>query len=283
MKRYWSVFKRVLRTYSVEEKTVSIIVVAIVFIVGMQGIISWFSSPNLMPGEGGLYVEGLINERSTLLNPVYVDFADANREVSSLIFSGLTKYDPEVKAFVKDLADLTISEDWKTYRFELKEGVSWHDGEPLTADDVYFTFHDIIQHPDFQNPVIRANFGGVDINQIDDRVVEFTLDKPNSFFITNLNVGILPKHILGDTVPFDLPQSKFNLNPIGTGPYMLDGKVEILADGRYRVPLSAYDKYYGEQPKIKKVRFNIYPNKDFLLNEKSTLNVISTVPRGADE
>ncbi|MFC1748513.1 ABC transporter substrate-binding protein, partial [Pseudomonadota bacterium] len=276
--KLWSTTYRVLRTYNIEEKVISIIITILVVVVGVQGIIEAFEKGSFMPGEGGLYIEGILSDKPLVLNPVYSDFSDANREVNSLVFSGLTKYDPEKEAFVGDLAKLTISEDKQVYKFELKTGVSWHDGEPLTIDDVYYTFHDVIQDPEFQNPVLKANFEGVEIKKDDEKTIEFVLEKPNSFFITNLNVGVLPKHILGDLSVPEIAFSDFNASPIGTGPYKVESGVGVETDGRQRVSLESYSEYYGDLPKIEKIRFYIYPYTDFLLKEKSNINIISKVP-----
>lgn len=279
MAQYLNVFFRVLKGYSIEEKVISLVVAASVLFFSIQGAVEIFRNPTLFMDEGGYYTEGLINERPTLLNPVYSDFAEADREISGLVFSGLTKYDTELATFVEDMAKLSISEDRMTYSFKIKDGIKWHDGQDLTADDVFFTFNEVIQNPNFQNPVLKANFSGVEINKVDDKTVSFKLSKPNSFFITNMNVGILPKHLLGEVTVADLPQNSFNLSPIGTGPYKMDMPIETINDGRQRVSLVINDDYYGEKPSIKNVRFHIYPSTDMMLKEQSTLNILSKVPK----
>lgn len=276
--KIWRSFARVFRHYSIEEKVFSLVVAVIVVVLSVQGVLDFVYSPEFSVGESGVYTEALINDQPTLISPIYTDLSDANRQISSLVFSGLTKYDPEVQAFVGDLATLTVSEDKQTYSFTLKEDLLWHDGEPVTTEDIFFTFKDVIQSTDFQNPVLRANFEGVDIRKIDESTVEFILDNPNSFFITNLNVGILPKHILEGIPVADLPYHNFNLQPVGTGPYMIEGEKEQFNGGRERIVLARFEDYYGEKPEIKKIRFNIYPSSVSLLEDKDSLNVISRVP-----
>lgn len=274
---------RVLRAYNIEEKVVSLVLAAVVIVLLVQSAVDIFKRPELFAGEGGYYTEGLLDERPVVLNPVYTDLAEANREISGLIFSGLTRYDPILKAFVQDLADLSISEDGTTYTFTVKNGIKWHDGESLTAQDVYFTYHDVIQSKDFQNPVLRANFEGVEIKLVDDRTIEFDLSKSNSFFITNLNVGILPEHLLSGIPVAELPQANFNVQPVGTGPYMVDSPLEVFPDGRQRLLLTLNDDYYGEKPKIKNIRFHVYPDGESMLKEIGTLNIISKVPKDVYE
>ena len=279
MVKFWQVFLRVVRSYSINEKVISIVLAVAFLVAAIQGVTELFKTPEFLFGEGGVYTEGLISDRPVVLNPLYVDFADANRDLASLIFSGLTKYDPDKQAFVGDLADLTVSEDKKTYRFVLKENLFWQDGQPLTANDIYFTFHDVIQSPDFQNPVLKANFEGVEVKKIDVRTVDFVLDRPNSFFITNTGVGIVPFHILGQTAVADMPFDGFNMRPVGSGRYKVETPMENLPDGRQRVVLTLNNTFYGEHPKIKGIKFNIYPDSDTLIKEKNTLNLIARVPK----
>lgn len=283
MGNYWYKFLRVLRAYSIEEKVVSTVLVFVVLFLVVQSAVEVFRNPGVFVDSSGQYTEGLINEKATLINPLYVDFSDANREIASLVFSGLTKYDPTSKNFMEDIAKVRIDDEGMVYHFTIKDGIYWHDGEILNAEDVYFTYHDVIQSSDFQNPVLKANFDGVEIKLIDQNNIEFVLSKPNSFYITNFNVGILPKHILADVNVLDLPQNSFNLKPIGSGPYKMEEAMEVLEDGRSRVYLTLNDLYYDAKPKIKNVKFHIYPNAEMLYKERGTINVISKVSKDYKE
>lgn len=278
MRRLWKIFVRVLRSYSVEEKVISIIVFGIVVFTLAQAVVDVFKTPNVFNLEGRTFTEGMVSDRQVILNPLYVDFNEAARDISSLVFSGLSKYDPSKHAFVDDMAVLTISADRMTYRFVLKQNLLWHDGQPVTADDVYFTFHDVIQNPSFQNPVLKLDFDGVEITKLDDLTIEFKLKKPNAFFVTNMNVGILPKHILAEIPVEELPTSQFNVKPVGSGPYKVDPGIEMYEDGRERVSLKVYENYYGERPRINQIHFNIYPDFDNLYREIGTMNVLAKVP-----
>lgn len=275
MKKNWRLFLKVVRSYSLEEKVASVFLAGIILLFSVQGMVEMFSRPVFAKD---VYSEGLISDRPTLLNPLFIDISETNRDLSALVFSGLTKYDPATKTFVNDLAELTLSPDHKNYHFTLKPNAEWHDGQPVTSDDVYFTFHDLIQNPDFPNIPIKLNFDGIEIKKIDDKNIEFHLKAPNSFFITNLNVGIVPRHILGQTAVKDLRTSGFNLKPVGTGPYKVDQAMEVYGDGRQKVTLRAFEKYYGGAPKIREIHFNIYTDEKSLLQEKNALDIIAKTP-----
>ncbi|MFH0834001.1 MAG: ABC transporter substrate-binding protein [Patescibacteria group bacterium] len=209
------------------------------------------------PTDGGTFVEGVVGEFN-FLNPVLAQ-TNLDRDLTSLIFCGLTRFDPVENAVVDAIADHELSADQRTYTFHIREGVRWQDGVPVTADDVIFTFKDVIQSPDFPNPAVASDFAGVEITKIDDMTVAMTLQKKYAFFIYNTTVGLLPKHILKDLKPSELLGSDFNLNPVGCGPYSVD------SIGANAIRLSAFDDFYRGRPYIDSVIFRIFPNENELL------------------
>ena len=251
----------------------------IVLIVLMFLKIQFFPSGFFNFGKHAVYTEGLVSSIGIQnLNPLFVEYNEADREVSRLLFSGLMKYDPESGDIVSDMATLVVNEEKTEYVLSLKDGLHWHDGEVLNADDVYFTFHDLIQDDYFQNEILKSNFDGVVVEKIDDKTIKFTLDKPNVYFLTNLTVGIVPEHILSDTDASDLLTDDFNKYPIGSGPYMLTEPVEKFLDGRWQVTLKRFDDYYGEQSEIEFFRFIVFQNFDNLLQDLNALNGVVKVP-----
>ena len=275
MKQIWRTFARVVKVYSLEEKVLSVVSILLLGFFSFRGVL-YTLSPEAVFADSGVYTEGLVSSKPVLVNPLYKDFSLANRDVSALVFSGLLKYDPKIKGFVDDLASLKISEDKKEYLFTLNDRALWHDGKPVTVEDVLFTFG-IIQNEQFQNPLLKANFQGVKVEKIDEKSLKFVLNRPNSFFITNLNVGILPKHILENVAVADLITSKFNLEPIGSGPYKLASPVELSNDGKQKVSLVQFENYFGVKSKIKLIRMKVYPDETALLHDKASLNIVPRV------
>lgn len=274
--RFFKAIIAILRSYDYRDKLISAF--CGIAILGMIVKMMLFPYGFFSFGESDIYTEGIVSINGIQsINPLFVDYNEADREISRLVFSGLMKYDPEKRAVVEDMAVLTINEDKTEYTFTLREGLKWHDGKDLTADDVYFTFHDLVLSESFPNDILRGNFAGVKIERIDDRTVKFTLEKPNSFFVTNMTVGIVPKHVLGKIDPFDLLQADFNKNPIGSGPYMLSEPVEVFQDGRMQVSLERNSSYYGEISDIELMRFIVYPFIDQLLSEINAVNGVVKV------
>ena len=220
-------------------------------------------------GKERTYTEGVVGE-IIHLNPIFTEYSDADADISSLIFSGLVKYNALTGTFEEDLATHTLSEDHLVYTFTLKNNVVWQDGEPVTAEDVYYTFAEVIQAPEFENTLLKSNFDGVKVEAPNSRTVTFTLNSPNSFFYTALTVGILPKHILGEVPVVELATHDFNKTPIGSGPYKVNGSYEINGDGTTSVNLTASENYYGLHPKIQNLRFIAYPSVTDLIENRST-------------
>ncbi len=107
-----------------------------------------------------------------------------------------------------------LSEDLKSITFTLREGLQWSDGEPLTADDVIFTYGYIKQFPALDFISITPQLASVE--KVDDRTVRFNLNQPNSL-IANTIVGmpIVPEHVWAEVAD---PVTFANETPVGSGP-----------------------------------------------------------------
>ncbi len=222
--------------------------------------------------EKGTFSEGIVGRIRTI-NPLFVDFNEADRDLSMLVFSGLIRYDPTQRNFFPDLAvTFDRSGNGLTYTFVLRSDALWHDGKPVTVDDLLFTFKDVIQDPGFHNPILKNAFEGVKIEKTGVQTIVFTLPKANSYFPSNLTVGILPKHLLENTPIANFEKSAFGLHPIGSGPYLIT-TLKLDSDGD-RIDLSAFPQYYGEKPKISRVRFFTFPDEEGLIDERGALHAL---------
>lgn len=268
--------QEVLRAYDYRDRLLSVGAIAVVLLMVVKMILFPYGLFNF--GENNIYTQGVVSKNGIQnLNPLFVDYNEADREVSTLVFSGLMKYDPLNKNVVDDMAALAINEEKTEYTFVIREGIKWHDGAPFTADDVLFTFNDVILHASFPNEILKTNFAGVVVEKVDERTVKFKLEKPNVFFITNLTIGILPKHILEGVDPYEILNHDFNKKPIGTGPYMVTDPVEIFQDGRTQITLSQNPYYYGKPSEVEFMRFIAYPTMEQLVEEVNAVNGVVKV------
>lgn len=224
-----------------------------------------------IPDAGGTYAEGVVGKLDTL-NPLYAS-TSAERSASRLIFSSLVGYDLESK--VKSDLALTWkpSEDGKIYTVTMRKDAKWHDGEPVTADDVVFTVNLM------KNPVARSQqyfdgtWRGIGVAKVDDHTVTFTLPSPYAPFPHALNFGVLPEHELKSVSPTRLRESAFNRTPIGSGPFKFRNLQVLSADQeRLVLHMAANTDYYDGAPLLERFQIHTYQDHDqlrkgFLTNE----------------
>ena len=185
----------------------------------------------------------------TAINPALYEHG----EINALIFAGLTAHDADNKVVPGLAESWSFDEDTLTYTFKLREGLTFHDGEPLTSEDVKFTLEAILD-PDNQSEII-SNY--TDIEEVrcpDEQTVEIQLSQINVAFPDYMTIGILPKHLLEGQ---DLATCGFNQNPVGAGPYKLTEW-----DPGQSITMERFDGYYGGAANIEKVIFKIVPDTD---------------------
>ena len=156
-------------------------------------------------------------------------------DMTRVFFSTLFQRDKDL-GMKNDLAEShEISEDRLTWTVKIREDVKFTDGEPLTAEDVVYTYE-----------IAKNSGSSIDltmlesVKQVDEYTIEFKLNNPQSTFIEKLaRVGIVPKHAHNEG---------FADNPIGSGPYKF-----IQWDKGQQVIAEANEDYYGDVPSIKKL------------------------------
>lgn len=206
-----------------------------------------------VPDVGGAYVEAVVGNPNCL-NPILLQYNQVDRDISALLFSGLTRFDGS-GLLVPDLAERwDIGDGGRSYLFHLRRDVRWHDRTPMTADDVLFTVK-AMQAADFQgSPEVAELWMNVDVQQVDDYTVRFTLKEPFAPFLEYTTVGILPRHLYLESLGKEMLSSPYNLRPIGTGPFKL---TRISMEG---VVLEPNSDYYGPAPRLAQIRFRSYPD-----------------------
>jgi len=238
----------------------------------------------LLPAEGGTYIEGTVGDLLPL-NPWFIVRNDVNRDIVSLVFAGLQRYNPLTRAIEDDLATMEVSRDAKVYTVRLKDDLSWHDSSeehphPVTADDVLFTFK-AIQEPQFPNALLRQNFRGIRVDKVDDRTVRFTLEQPYSFFPSNLTLGLLPKASFEGIPAGALDQAvDFGFSPVGAGPYRV--KSVVRTDVSTEVTLERFPRTLSPVYRLDGIVFRIFSDYSSLLLDVSHLDGVRLVPRNDD-
>lgn len=199
------------------------------------------------PRQGGTFVVGLWSDPDTL-NPMIIASATARMVITSIL-SKLIYFDLEGNP-VGDLAEKwTISKDYLRFKFDLRQGAKWHDGRPVTVEDVKFTLE----------MMAKYNPQGLELKRISEiRVLgtnslEVKFPSPSVTFLALLseNGFIIPKHIYGSGG--DFINHPANSNPIGSGPF----KFQEWRKGDHITLIKNENYYIPGRPYMDKVVFKI--------------------------
>jgi peptide/nickel transport system substrate-binding protein len=187
---------------------------------------------------------------SSTLDPAEIEWGEDAKVIQS-IFDTLVTYKGDTIELEPKLAERwTTSPDGKTLTFELRKGVTFHDGTPLDSAAVVFTFERFLKPDHPQKPRNPCPYGSSfsDIDKVaadgPDRVV-FTLKRPNVVMLYNLT--LFAAHIVSPTA-VKKHGDKFPINPVGSGPYKLSRW-----DRDVRIVLDRNESYWGPKPAIERV------------------------------
>lgn len=198
---------------------------------------------------------------ATISEPLTLNLALSNdsgsSEVLGYLFEGLTR-----TSWLTDEVEPELAESWErsedglTWTFRLRRDVTWHDGEPFTADDVDFTFNRVIYNDDiatsdrspfnfrFLDDSGRWQEAKMTVATLDSHTVEFRLPVPFAPFLRSMGTAIYPRHILERHVDDGTFASVWGIDSdpaevVGTGPFT----IESYRPGQ-RVVLSRYPDYW---------------------------------------
>ncbi|KGM46844.1 ABC transporter substrate-binding protein [Pseudooceanicola atlanticus] len=173
--------------------------------------------------------------------------------VAGQIYESLLRYNGDLEPQPSLAKEWSISEDGMTYTFKLQEGVTWHDGEPFSAEDVIFTTKFLQDN----HARFRGAFSHVEsVEAPDDSTIVITMKEPYGPFINAFEAGsmpIVPKHIYEGT---DYATNEMNATPIGTGPY----KFVEWEKGSYIHLTKNEDYYLDGLPHIDDLYYRVVPD-----------------------
>lgn len=218
--------------------------------------------PTVPPDTTALRVG--IEDQPKTLDPRFATDVYGMRIASQLLFSTLVRHGDDLR-IVPDLAERWETPDPTTYLFYLRDKVTFHDGAPLTAADVAFTFRHLI------DPATQSPFGPsfrdqiVAVEVVSPLVVRFRLQRPTAAFLTSIIVPILPQHLLSKKTASDFPALL-----VGSGPF------RFVSQTPQAITLEAYPGYYDGAPSLKRITFAIIKdnNTRFLKARKGELDLL---------
>ena len=204
-----------------ETTVVGALVVLLALIAGLVGIPALTATTATPSPTGPSYASARAYREGVVGHPVSVSpltaRTQADRDLVALVFSGLVRNGPN-GTIVPDLASSwTVDPTGKVWTFDLRPDARWHDGEPVTADDVVYTIQ-TLQDPAYKGPA-STSWSEVSVEALSPLEVTFTLTTPLGGFLQAATQPIAPVHLLGE-VPVDLlPDHPFGRQPVGSGPF----------------------------------------------------------------
>jgi peptide/nickel transport system substrate-binding protein len=230
------------------------------------------------PTTGGIYTEGLVGSYQRF-NPLLDANNSPDRDVDRLLFSGLVRFDSRGDPQPDLASQWAVNDDGTIYNFGLRDKIFWHDGKPVTVDDVVFTYGLLSSDSSLIPDDLRAFWKDVEIKKMSDKIVQFRLPEAYAPFLDYLTVGLLPQHLLGDQTLEQIVDNRFNMQPVGTGPYQLD---HLIVDNNEvkGVVLSIFNQYYDKKPYIQQFVFRYYPDSAAMLAayQNNEIQGLSEVP-----
>lgn len=213
-----------------------------------------------VPTYGGKITEGIIGT-PRFINPVLAT-SEQDEDLTSLVFAGLTKKGDAGEPVVDMAESIEESEDRLHYTVRIKDEARFHDGSPVTSDDVIYTVN-LIQNPNIKSPH-RIEWEGVTMEKINDNELVFSLKRPYPLFMNTLTVGILPKQLWKNLTDEQFSLSDYNIHAVGSGPYAIDD-IKTTSGIPHTFILRAHKNYTLGRPYVDMITIVTYQNEKYAL------------------
>jgi peptide/nickel transport system substrate-binding protein len=223
--------------------------------------------------NGGTVVIGLASDPDALNNLVSTD-AVATEMMENMLFVPLVRYDEHLRITPALARSWEFSSDHRALTFHLRHDVVWGDGRPTTAHDVAYNYRMWIDPQ-----LAYAGRSGLDlvdsVRVSDDFTITFYFQRPYADQLNDLQMLIMPQHMLADTPPAQMRSSSFNRQPVGNGPFRLKEWVS-----NQRLEFVPNESYFGERPHLDRVIFRIIPDQTALLTNLETgeIDMMRAIP-----
>ena len=201
------------------------------------------------PVKGGEITVGIAQDLDDSLDP-HQTVAAGTREVLFNIFEGLVKPNSDGEMIPAVAEKYTLSEDGTTYTFTLREGVKFHNGQTVTAEDVVYSINSCAAVPEGQEKPLVAAFSAVkSVEALDEKTVAVTIAQRDLEFISYMTAAIIPADYENqDTAP------------VGTGPFRFVSRTP-----QQDFVMERFEDYWGAPAWLDKVTYKICENADALV------------------
>jgi len=206
--------------------------------------------------SGGILTIGTLNEPASL-NPLRLSFT-ASTDIHEKLFLSLHHFDKDMNIVAGLARSWKFSEDFKEVTYYLRKDIKWSDGQPVTADDVKFSF-DMMRDPQIK----YARAGGLQfvdkVEVVSPKVVKFVFNRVYSDELFDTGIMVMPKHIMEKMSAAN--SAEFDANPVSDGPY----RVEEWIRGD-RLVLAANPDFYKGKPALDRIVFKFFGDETSLMN-----------------
>ena len=230
------------------------------------------------PKSGGTLKLGFGISQIPNLDPAKVNLGIVAGEIISNIFSSLVQFDPDL-GLIPDLAETwTVSDDGLSYAFTLRDDLTFHNGDPLTANDLVYTYERNVD-PDFASPHANKLALITAAEAPDDLTFNVTLSAPFAPFLAvacsrGPGRALTP---ISKRAFEELGEEQFDQTPVGCGPFALVADTADLSSG---FELIAFDGWYGGRPHLDKIEVTIIaePSSRVSALEAGDVDMLDIVP-----
>lgn len=183
------------------------------------------------------------------LNPLYSSEASVQQALY-LMFSPLVNIEEDGTISASIAKSWMVNESSTAVTITLRDGIKWHDGTPLSVDDVLFTIEQIKSIPDSPYKVAVENIASVE--KVDATTFKMMYKQAFSGLLQTLFFPIIPKHI------YDVPENNsLAITPIGSGPYVFKSITPLKS-----IDLEANQAYFNGAPQIKDIQITLIPDEE---------------------
>ena len=230
------------------------------------------------PVTGGTLRVGFLISQIVTLDPQQLSQGVVAGSILPSIFSSLVQFDQDL-GLVPDLAETwTVSEDGLEYVFNLRDGLTFHNGDALTAEDVLYTY-ERTTNPDFASPHANKLALVDSIDAPDDLTVALTLSAPFAPFLAvactrGPGRALTP---VPQSVVEEMGDEQFGITPVGSGPFMVVPESVELGQG---MTLAAFEGWYGGRPYLDAVEIQLIPEPSSAVSalEAGDVDLIDPAP-----
>lgn len=214
---------------------------------------------------GGELTAGVVGSIETL-NPYTVDLSGPGFDILSGVMDGLLRFDSRQRIRPALAESYEVADDGLTYTFRLRRNVTFHNGDPLTAEDVVASWRMLVNR---ELPVwSRVGWDRIaSIEVTDPATLVVTTDQLFAPFLSSVAAGwqtggvICPSRYLGTVADF---AAQYDGSPVGTGPYRLK------SSGGGVATLERYDRHWGGRPRLDRIHVRLFDDHEAMLAALAT-------------